>query len=225
MQGRYRYKRFSSLSQKYQYILSINHRGSGLILIFLSCYVLLKCWWIAVICYSRRQNLSLPWYTTELHRNAISWLGIAAPYCLLITCATLHGKCRLAPNRLSVPKDNIVFPSDIQLTVSIGTQIYQYRTHLRNVDLQMVLYMHFYISWLTLYKFGTWWRHQMETFPHYWPFVQGIHRSPVTRTFDVFFDLRLNKRLSKQWWRWLFETLSRPLWRHPNEHKLPGHPT
>ena len=24
-----------------------------------------------------------------------------------------------------------------------------------------------------------WWRHQMETFPRYWPFVRGIHRSPV----------------------------------------------
>ena len=23
---------------------------------------------------------------------------------------------------------------------------------------------------------------------------------PVTRSFDVFFDLRLNERLSKQWW-------------------------
>ena len=37
---------------------------------------------------------------------------------------------------------------------------------------------------------------------------------PVTRSFDVFFDLRLNKRLSKQSWGWWFETLSRPLWRH-----------
>ena len=37
---------------------------------------------------------------------------------------------------------------------------------------------------------------------------------PVTRSFDVFFDLRLNKRLSKQWW---FETPSRSLWRHCNE--------
>ena len=25
----------------------------------------------------------------------------------------------------------------------------------------------------------TWWRHQMETFPRYWPFVRGIHRSPM----------------------------------------------
>ena len=24
-----------------------------------------------------------------------------------------------------------------------------------------------------------WWRHQMETFPRYWTFVRGIHRSPV----------------------------------------------
>ena len=40
---------------------------------------------------------------------------------------------------------------------------------------------------------------------------------PVTRSFDVFFDLRLNKLLSKQWWGWRFETLSRPLWRHCND--------
>ena len=25
----------------------------------------------------------------------------------------------------------------------------------------------------------SWWRHQTETFPRYWSFVQGIHRSPV----------------------------------------------
>ena len=40
---------------------------------------------------------------------------------------------------------------------------------------------------------------------------------PVTQSFDVFFDLCLNKRLSKQSWDWWFETLSRPLWRHRNE--------
>ena len=39
---------------------------------------------------------------------------------------------------------------------------------------------------------------------------------PVTRSFDVFFDLRPNKRLSKQSWGWWFETLSRSLWRHCN---------
>ena len=67
----------------------------------------------------------------------------------------------------------------------------------------------------------TWWRHQMETFsallatcavPGEFP-----AQRPVTRSFDVFFDLRLNKWLSKQSWRWWFETLSCPLWRHFNE--------
>ena len=41
---------------------------------------------------------------------------------------------------------------------------------------------------------------------------------PVTQRFDVFFDPRLNKRLSKQSWGWWFETSSCPLWRHLNEH-------
>ena len=39
---------------------------------------------------------------------------------------------------------------------------------------------------------------------------------PVTRSFDVFFDIRLNKRLSKQPWGWWFETLSWSLWYHCN---------
>ena len=59
------------------------------------------------------------------------------------------------------------------------------------------------------------WKH----FPRYWPFVQGIHRGqrPVARSFDVFLDLRLNKRLSKQSWGWWFETPSCLLWRHCND--------
>ena len=63
------------------------------------------------------------------------------------------------------------------------------------------------------------WKH----FPRNWPFVRGIHRSgdfptqrPVTCSFDVFFDLRLNKRLSKQPWGWWFETPSWSLWRQCN---------
>ena len=40
---------------------------------------------------------------------------------------------------------------------------------------------------------------------------------PVTRSFDVFFDLRLNKQLSKQSWCWWLETPSRSLWRQCND--------
>ena len=52
--------------------------------------------------------------------------------------------------------------------------------------------------------------HQMETFSASLAFVQGIHRSQrlVTRNFGVFFDLRLNTRLSKQPRRRWFDTLS-----------------
>ena len=39
---------------------------------------------------------------------------------------------------------------------------------------------------------------------------------PVTRSFDVFFDMRLNKRLSKQPWDWWFETPSWSSWRQCN---------
>ena len=43
---------------------------------------------------------------------------------------------------------------------------------------------------------------------------------PVTWSFDVFFEVRLNKQFSKQsWCRW-FETLSGSLWRHCNVQKL-----
>ena len=40
---------------------------------------------------------------------------------------------------------------------------------------------------------------------------------PVTRSFDVLFDLRLNKWLNKQSQGWWFVTPSCPLWRHYNE--------
>ena len=45
--------------------------------------------------------------------------------------------------------------------------------------------------------------------------VQG----PVTRSFDVLFDLHRNKRLSKQPWGWWFKTPSWSLWRQCNEQK------
>ena len=60
------------------------------------------------------------------------------------------------------------------------------------------------------------WKH----FPRYWPFVR---ERPVTRSFDVSFDLRLNKRLRKQSWGWWFETPSWSLWRQCNESPQNGH--
>ena len=69
-----------------------------------------------------------------------------------------------------------------------------------------------------------WWRHQMETFAALLATCAGNSpvpgefpaQRPVPQSFDVFFDLRLNKRLNKQSSGWWFETLSRPFWRHRN---------
>ena len=55
-----------------------------------------------------------------------------------------------------------------------------------------------------------WWRHQMETFSALLAICAGNSpvpgefptQRPVTRSIDVFFDLRLNKRLSKKSWGW-----------------------
>ena len=76
-----------------------------------------------------------------------------------------------------------------------------------------------------LFASATWWRHQMETFSALLTICAGKSPVPgefpaqraVTPSFDVFFELRPNKRMSKHWWGWWFETPSRPLWRHCNE--------
>ena len=76
----------------------------------------------------------------------------------------------------------------------------------------------------TLVLYNAWWRHQMETFSAWLAICAGNSpvpgefpaQRPVTRSFDVFFDLRLNKRLSKQPWGWWFETPAWSLWRHRN---------
>ena len=70
-----------------------------------------------------------------------------------------------------------------------------------------------------------WWRHQMETFSALLALYAGNSpvigeippQRPVTRSFDVIFDLHLNKWLSKQAWGWWYETPTCPLWRHCNE--------
>ena len=70
----------------------------------------------------------------------------------------------------------------------------------------------------------TWWSHQMETFSALLAICAGNSPvtgefptpRPMTRSFEISFYMRPNKRLSKQSWGWWFETPSRPLWRHGN---------
>ena len=84
------------------------------------------------------------------------------------------------------------------------------------------------LHWTTMMTWAgrfTLWHHQMEIFSALLALCAGnspvtgesSSQTPVTRSFDVFFDLRLNKRLSKQSWGWWLETTSRSLWRRCND--------
>ena len=83
----------------------------------------------------------------------------------------------------------------------------------------------FALSLIMISKY-IWWRHQMETFSVLLVIWGGNSpvtgefpaQRPVARSFDAFFDMRLNKRLSKQSWGWWFETPSRSLWHHCNDY-------
>ena len=102
---------------------------------------------------------------------------------------------------------------------------YLYVVHQSHILLRLIVWM-LYVWDLKRVdsSYSAWWRHQMETFSALLAICAGNSpvpgefptQRPVTRSFDVNFDLRPNKRLSKQSWGLWFETLSRPLWRHHN---------
>ena len=72
-----------------------------------------------------------------------------------------------------------------------------------------------------------WWQYQMETFSTLLAICSGNSpgsgelpaQRPVTWSFDVFFDPRLDGRLSKHSWGWWLETPLCPLWRQSNGEK------
>ena len=77
-----------------------------------------------------------------------------------------------------------------------------------NIWIDYTIYFELYLAW---------WRHQMETFSALLALCAGNSpvtgefpaQRPVTQGFGVYFDLWLNKRLSKQSWG--------SLWRHCHE--------
>ena len=97
--------------------------------------------------------------------------------------------------------------------------IYQYNF----TGTRLVLYCFLVVRYGWVYTY-TWWRHQMEIFSASLAICAGNSpvtgefpsQRPMTRSFDVFFDRRLNKRLCEQSWGWWFVTPWHPLWHHCN---------
>ena len=108
--------------------------------------------------------------------------------------------------------------------VLIDMLVYQHQ-HMTHDDKETNLERYWNCMFHSRWHFCSWWRHQMKTFSALLALCAGNSapvsgefpsQRPVTRSFDVFFDLGLNKPLSKQLWGWWFETPSRSLWRHCN---------
>ena len=84
------------------------------------------------------------------------------------------------------------------------------------------------ILFLSQWLLHPWGHHQMETLAALLAFCAGSSTvtgefpslRPVTRGFHAFFDLRQNKRLSKQSRRWWIVTPPRSLWRRCNAVEL-----
>ena len=96
-------------------------------------------------------------------------------------------------------------------------------SHIKTCDSRCSVQMTF-VRRSSVIKRLSWWRYQMETFSALLAICAGNSpvpgefpaQRPVTRSFDDFFDLHPNKRLSKQWRGWWFETPSNLLWYHCN---------
>ena len=110
----------------------------------------------------------------------------------------------------------IVFVCTLHHLIIIIVQTYLYRPEITRLS---------YISDVSYqYTTHSWWRLQMEDFSALLAICTGNSpvpgefpaQRPLTRSFDVFFDLRPNTRLNKQSRGWWFETLSGLLWRHRN---------
>ena len=69
-------------------------------------------------------------------------------------------------------------------------------------------------------KMDKWMSNIAEPYYCYWDTSYISKECQFHALIDVFFDLLLNKRLSKQPWGWWFETPSWPLWRQCNDHGL-----
>ena len=97
----------------------------------------------------------------------------------------------------------------------IGTH---FKTFLDVFDFEFCTLIH--LGQLQMSDGQPWWRHQMETFSALLAICAGNSpvpgefptQRPMTRSFDVYFDLCPNKRLSKQARGLWFETQSRPLY-------------
>ena len=156
---------------------------------------------------------------------------------LLPICAGISPVPGEFPTQRSVTRNfDVFFDLRLNKRLSGAGDLRRYRAHydvtlmkaIRNLWCKNSPHRSLYCQWLgetSIIKIHpvlcfTWWLHQMETFSALLDLCEGNSlitgefpsQRSVTGSFGVFFDLRLNKRFSKQSRRRRFETPSRSLW-------------
>ena len=71
----------------------------------------------------------------------------------------------------------VVSRNKLVISDSIALMRRHYNASLINIDVMRTMHTNAVLRGSI--HLVSWWRHQMEHFPRYWPLVRGIHRSPV----------------------------------------------
>ena len=152
------------------------------------------------------------------HRKHTAWLK--RKFCVQTTFRSKnYGLITSHVSRLALQND--------MLSIYFNTTRYNLIIYINPASRYITFPVIYFISGATVslvYFIAPWWRHQMETYSALLAICAGNSpvtgefpaQRPVTRSFNVFFDLCLIKRMSKQSRGWWFETPSGPLWRHSN---------
>ena len=142
----------------------------------------------------RKQRVAMHWriFCYCLHRKLSFWKYSVQPL------TKISSKCHFRFSVIST-LSSLVTP---EVCPYENFQCYQWRQIWHHGDSPFSVTYLIRFATTALFSFP-WWRHQMETFPRYWPFVRGIHRSQVNSPHKglwrgaLMFSLK-NKRLSKQ---------------------------
>ena len=159
---------------------------------------------------------------SPLRRQAIIWTSAGLPMIRLL--GTNFSAVLIEIQTFSLKKMRLKMPSAQCCPFCLGLDVFLTRFVSQVIwDIWNILVTVESVRSLLMPWHHSWWR-QMESFSALLVFCAGnspvtgefTAKRPVTRSFNVFFNLRLNKQMSKQSRGWWFETQSRSLWRHCN---------
>ena len=148
----------------------------------------------------------------------VNWLTAGSSFqnVILFSCG-IDSKCDIYiwkwPDTMNMW--SVLMDTDVKYSGHICTHVFPALSGLKMLEI---------VALLQASIIYPWWHHQMETFSMLLALCAGNSlvtdefpsQRPLTQSFDVFFDLCLNKRLSKQMRCWWFETPLGSSWCHCN---------